>query len=1066
MLRFKFFLLLLITALVATALALSVLLQTFDLTRYRETLQEQLSASLSQPVSLGQIHFSLRQGLSLEIDQLHIGSPAPEASTLQVERLFLKLSLWELLFKRIQIQAITLDAPHLKLGLSTAAEASASPAPTLVDASFLKNINVGLFRIRNGSIAFSDHRRPETPFEITATNLQGSLFDISTQGISHFEFSGNLAGAGTESPFSLDGEFHPPPDFLNWRRTGGTLNLRVDGLDPRLLVRRYGPQGSSMQTRGLVSGNLHLSASPASGTQLELQLQGHKLSLLLPQKYQSPLALGEMGISGLWTFTLEQGAVDDLKVKLNGITLSGNLSLQHRSEGIWIEGRLATPAISLEEVLAWIPDRNAPALAEARPQIKGGTLRLEEMQLGGLLRELHSTGEQHPVRSARLRVQGLNLLRFPQAPIKAIAANLSWEPSTLSLSEGRALLDEAPFAFSGALTIKEAAPPELNLSIEGVVAQGLLRRLVQDQLKNAFDLQGNLPLKASVKGTPKDLFVDAKAELLGLGISKAEVFTKPPEMEGTLFLTGRVRPEGVELEHSRLLLPALELRANGTWAGAAEHPFAMSLDLNADNLEKLTELAPQLGRISPSGKLALHYDFKGDHQKLDTTGGMVSLRGFGMSLGTLLAPLSQTTGQIRIEGGNATFSEISANLGSSPVTLSGALRGGDSPELELLVKAPSIRANELIFPSDEAMLRNVDGRLLIGKDKIEYAPVRVRLDGGTEALVRGRTEDFKSPLTTLEIEAGYGNIDEVIALWHRPEKTTATETPHPDGRSNPLSIEIRAQKGQLHRLHFEEASGHLALIEGDLVIKPLEFKTAGGQCSGEVRLHKRPQAPSLLQIAARVQGVNAEELYRSQLLTRGLTSGTLKSEFQLSGEPGAGFIPSSQGQFSLAITEGVLYKFEFLAKVFSILNVSQILSLKLPEMDSEGMPFKSLSATGSLKNGVLSTEDLFIKSQSMNLTLVGKLDLKDQQMDMVLGAQPLRTVDKVVTHIPIAGWILGGKEKALITTQFEIRGKATDPEVTAIPFNSLSKKVIGIFKRLLRLPEKVITDPAEVFQMK
>ncbi|MEJ2700329.1 MAG: hypothetical protein P8Z70_11805, partial [Desulfuromonadales bacterium] len=70
--------------------------------------------------------------------------------------------------------------------------------------------------------------------------------------------------------------------------------------------------------------------------------------------------------------------------------------------------------------------------------------------------------------------------------------------------------------------------------------------------------------------------------------------------------------------------------------------------------------------------------------------------------------------------------------------------------------------------------------------------------------------------------------------------------------------------------------------------------------------------------------------------------------------------------------------------------------------------------------------------------------------------------DKIVTNIPIAGWILTGKEKALFTVYFRIKGKSEDPEVIPIPVTSVSEKVLGIFKRVFQLPGKVITDMGEI----
>ena len=104
-------------------------------------------------------------------------------------------------------------------------------------------------------------------------------------------------------------------------------------------------------------------------------------------------------------------------------------------------------------------------------------------------------------------------------------------------------------------------------------------------------------------------------------------------------------------------------------------------------------------------------------------------------------------------------------------------------------------------------------------------------------------------------------------------------------------------------------------------------------------------------------------------------------------------------------------------------------------MAKEGMPFDHLQASVALRQGVLSTEDSFIESNAMNLSAVGTFSLISDELDLILGIKPLRTVDKIVTNIPLAGWLLTGEEKALITAQFKISGTSKNPEVEAISYN-------------------------------
>jgi uncharacterized protein YhdP len=131
-------------------------------------------------------------------------------------------------------------------------------------------------------------------------------------------------------------------------------------------------------------------------------------------------------------------------------------------------------------------------------------------------------------------------------------------------------------------------------------------------------------------------------------------------------------------------------------------------------------------------------------------------------------------------------------------------------------------------------------------------------------------------------------------------------------------------------------------------------------------------------------------------------------------------------------------------------------------MVAGGMPYNEITATLAIKDGMISCNDLYVDSDALNISAVGKMDLIKDELDATIGVKPLQTVDKVVSRIPIVGWILTGKNKALITAYFEAKGKLEDPTVTAIPVKSMAKGVFNIFKRVFELPGKLFTDTGEV----
>ena len=171
---------------------------------------------------------------------------------------------------------------------------------------------------------------------------------------------------------------------------------------------------------------------------------------------------------------------------------------------------------------------------------------------------------------------------------------------------------------------------------------------------------------------------------------------------------------------------------------------------------------------------------------------------------------------------------------------------------------------------------------------------------------------------------------------------------------------------------------------------------------------------------------------------------------------------SALGNIQLTMTNGTLRKFNTLSKVFSILNVSQLLKFKLPDMAAGGMPYSSIKGSISVKDGIMASQDLFITSNAINMSIIGTADIVKEDLNVTIGAQPLQTVDKIVNRIPIVGWLLTGKDKNLVTAYFEAKGKWSDPQVSAIPVKSMGKGILNIFIRAFQLPVKLFTDTGEV----
>jgi len=125
-------------------------------------------------------------------------------------------------------------------------------------------------------------------------------------------------------------------------------------------------------------------------------------------------------------------------------------------------------------------------------------------------------------------------------------------------------------------------------------------------------------------------------------------------------------------------------------------------------------------------------------------------------------------------------------------------------------------------------------------------------------------------------------------------------------------------------------------------------------------------------------------------------------------------------------------------------------------------PYEQIAGKFTLVKGIVTTENFIYEDKKRRSSLVGTFDLTKNEIDAVLGVAPLAALDKFLTKIPVFGKILtGGDEESLVKTYFTLKGKFDNPKMKAIPFTSLTKKVVGIFQGFWQTPEYILNPQSE-----
>lgn len=450
--------------------------------------------------------------------------------------------------------------------------------------------------------------------------------------------------------------------------------------------------------------------------------------------------------------------------------------------------------------------------------------------------------------------------------------------------------------------------------------------------------------------------------------------------------------------------------------------------------------------------LELNGSFKNGYINLSILGN-IELRPF---LDLLRLPLYPDQIKSKFKGIKEISGQAECNLKFSGKIddLGGALKEG-----VIRLKRISLKHEDINIP-----IENVEGSILLKREKIHIDRLKGGL-GDSQIEIKGSIPRNLKDSTQKQIRFPLSfnflsnNLDLDSIYPKREKKETVSLKRLADWLRN-LTIDGRFKitSGIYKSLQYQDMIGEIKTVGNKILLQPFQSKLDGGDIWGEGWIE--PVDKGLrFEIKPRISNIELKSFLPTLLSLKQeekiLISGRLhiyKVELRGEGESFENLKGSLNGSLRLEIDNGVIEKFNILSKIFSILNVSQIFSGRLPDLKTKGLAYHKITANIHLKNGVAYTEDLVVESDAMRITMVGRLDLVKNLIDIKIGVHPLVTVDKILSNIPLAGYILTGKDKAFLSYFYEVKGNLDDPKIEAIPLKTIGETFLGVIKRLLETP--------------
>ena len=265
---------------------------------------------------------------------------------------------------------------------------------------------------------------------------------------------------------------------------------------------------------------------------------------------------------------------------------------------------------------------------------------------------------------------------------------------------------------------------------------------------------------------------------------------------------------------------------------------------------------------------------------------------------------------------------------------------------------------------------------------------------------------------------------------------------------------IRIAEGALGGHSFKGLKIDIKLEPEAIVIEPFTAEIDYGSIFGKAEVFRGKDEPLSFRADAGFADIKLESFISGFGAKNAVLAGNMQGTIELTGKRGAHpFVSGLNGFGRLKAERGKVWKFPILSRIFSFVNI-----VSIDEAFREGLQYKTITGDLKLRDGVLSSENLALDSDTLRMSASGEIDFPDSHIDALLAFHPFVTIDKIISSIPLAGWIITGKEKSTVSMYFAVEGPLNKPDIDPVPIKSISDPVFGILERLLVAPVEILKE--------
>jgi hypothetical protein len=516
----------------------------------------------------------------------------------------------------------------------------------------------------------------------------------------------------------------------------------------------------------------------------------------------------------------------------------------------------------------------------------------------------------------------------------------------------------------------QVSPENTTLSGEGKLNPADLKRM---GLSASWEVSGSIPVTLSMKGKNAGTDFSLKADLRGNGVRVGHLVRKEPGASLALETSGTFSADSVVVEDACLITEHARISAKGKSETDGRTTLYVNLPPKGIPTNALIPMAHPSWDLQPGGRV------EGDAViRFDSS----QVRGISLDANLVLSHVSALlgfrkrvdglTGSMRVKGRAVTATIERARIGESEFSGSISISDTSRPRVEIGLNFSFLDTTDFSAPPGYVSPKTW-GEWIQSNPAIKFLARSV----GTATVKIGKG---KTPFRTFaDFQAQFEDQNGLIKVprWH---VSFAEGLLQGDGRiditpntTTPLALEFQGDHLRMERLFL--INPERVRLQGDVTAEGrLEWKTTSRRENNGI--------------------------YRT-------------------------------GKMEFRVQDGVIYRFEALSKIFSLINLGSLMRGRFPDLVSEGLPFQKLNWTVEVFDDKWKFQDAVLVSDAACVDAYGMYFSSQDRIDFKVKVSPFVGLDAIVSGL-FGGLVT--KDGKTLSTTFSVRGLPATPDVRLEPF--------------------------------